>query len=179
MEQYQKVGLVENTNGLRDGIEMTFETLHKAIVERDLSTLSTICEQNLRYAFIELFEQLDQEQCIIVDSTENESQKTEDYDSDVENATHKQGGIDLEIIDWQMILGTPSISREECRLNGLYDFSYGFLPNSTCVIPDMSSMISMQEMKLNLQFTIKVKSNLSLQIVDLKSLDKFPKQKVT
>ena len=100
MEQYQKVGLGENTNGLRDGIEMTFETLHQAIVERDLNILGAICEQNLRYAFIELFEQLDEEQCKIIDSTETAGQETEDYDSDDENAPPKQGGIDLEIIDW-------------------------------------------------------------------------------
>ena len=112
MEQFQKVGLKENTNGLRDGIEMAFETLHQAIVERDLSTLSAICEQNLRYAFIELFEQLDEEQCKIVDSTEYDSQESEDYESDDENVTPKQGGIDLEIIDWQMVIGAPSISRE-------------------------------------------------------------------
>ena len=44
---------------------MTFEALHQAIAERDTHVLSDICEQNLRYSFGDLFENLDEEDCTI------------------------------------------------------------------------------------------------------------------
>ena len=59
---YQK-GMEENVNGLRDGLELTFTSLHQAIAERDSDLIGSMCEQNLRFALFEFFDALDEEDC--------------------------------------------------------------------------------------------------------------------
>ena len=71
-----------------------------------------------------------------------------------------------------MIYGAASISRAECRLNGVYDFSYGLPPNSQLLMASMTSLPD--DMTLNLQLTVKVKTRLGLEVIDLKSKDKYP-----
>ena len=42
---------------------MTFNLLHESIVERDIATLDQISEGNLREAFHDFFDTLDEEHC--------------------------------------------------------------------------------------------------------------------
>ena len=50
-------------NQVRDGLLLTFESLHYGIAERDMALLSDICEPNLRTAFADFFDDLDEENC--------------------------------------------------------------------------------------------------------------------
>ena len=56
----------------------------------------------------------------------------------------------FEIIDAQIIYGLPMINREECRLNGVYDFSYGLPPNSSLLLPSMSAMHNNETIRVHL-----------------------------
>ena len=42
---------------------MTFDLLHESICERDINTLTSISESNLREAFLDFFDSLDEEGC--------------------------------------------------------------------------------------------------------------------
>ena len=44
---------------------MTFDLLHESICERDINTLTSITEGNLREAFLDFFDSLDEEGCEI------------------------------------------------------------------------------------------------------------------
>ena len=54
--RYQTEMLEANKHGLRDGLEFTFRALKDSIVDRDMSTLSQICEGNLQREFEDFFE---------------------------------------------------------------------------------------------------------------------------
>ena len=44
VDHYQKEGITANVNGLRTGLEMTFQALHESIALRDIAQLGAICE---------------------------------------------------------------------------------------------------------------------------------------
>lgn len=104
-----------------------------------MNTLGSICEPNLRNAFSDFFESLREENCDL--------RATGDMDNPE---------ISLEIIDFQMLYGSPFISREECRLTGLREMSYGLPPNTQLLIPQNLSVADLSEMRLNLQYLVKV-----------------------
>jgi len=70
--------------------------------------------------------------------------------------------ISMEIIDYQVFYGFMSMSREECRLNGVREFGYGLPPNTTMLMPNMSAIANNPNHSLHLQFIVKVKCNLGL-----------------
>ena len=67
---------------------MTFDMLHESICERDLNLLSQITEPNLREAFYDFFETLDEEDCEVQGVNVGTSSKTK-----------------IELIDFMQILG--------------------------------------------------------------------------
>ena len=70
--------------------------------------------------------------------------------------------ISMEIIDYQMFHGFMSMSREECRLNGVREFGYGLPPNTMMLAANMSAIANNANLTVHLQFIVKVKSNLGL-----------------
>ena len=82
--------------------------------------------------------------------------------------------MSLEIVDYQLVFGSMSMNRDECRLNGIYDFSYGLPPNAQLLLAQISSLVPMDQLKIHLQLTVKVRSSLGLRLVDLKTHDKHP-----
>ena len=80
--------------------------------------LATVCEPNLRNAFTEFFEAMREEDVDL---------QAKGYD----NFDGEAPLISIEIIDFQQIYGSVFISREECRLNGIYDISNRFIPPQT------------------------------------------------
>ena len=86
---------------------MTFTTLHQAIAERDTNLIGNMCEKNLRFAFSEFFDALDEEDCQVeaIEAPEDEKDTTD---------------IKMQIIDFQLVSGYMSMSREECRMHGVF-----------------------------------------------------------
>ena len=99
---------------------MMFEVLHQGIAEQDIDLIGSICEPNLRFAFSEFFDEL------------------EERNYKIEAVEEPETEIKLEIIDFHQVYGAPSISREECRLNGVWDFSYGMPENTQFLMPSRS-----------------------------------------
>ena len=162
--RYHNEGLVNNVNGLRDGLLMTFQAFHGAITQRDTVTLSQTCEQNLKYAFVDFFENIGDEKCAIISST---SESDDSYFF----------APRMEIIDYNVVFGAFSMSREACRLAGLQDVSYGLQPGSQCVMPRLNAVADFERLQAHLQLTIKVTSDLSLYLVDEESQEKYPVNK--
>ena len=84
---------------------MAFEALVDAIATRDSIQLGSMLEGNLKEAFLDFYETLDEEQCDVL------SLNSANFD-----LPH------FTIIDHLSILGA-SINRSENRLNGLKEFS--------------------------------------------------------
>ena len=56
IEYFQHEGINRNANGLADGLRYTFMELWESLKERDLSSISTMCEGDLRHRFADFFE---------------------------------------------------------------------------------------------------------------------------
>ena len=84
---------------------MAFEALVDAIATRDSIQLGSMLEGNLKEAFLDFYETLDEEQCDVL------SLNSANFDLPL-----------FTIIDHFSILGA-SINRSENRLNGLKEFS--------------------------------------------------------
>ena len=139
---------------------MTYRALHQGIAERDMSTLSSICEQNLRTSFSEFFDALDEEDCQIeaVSIAEEEEEKAPT----------------LEIVDYQLVYGAVSMSREQNRINNLYEIPWAApTANSTLLMAAMKQLSDMDDICVHLQFMVKVQSPLSLRIINRKTQEKF------
>ena len=65
LDIYQKELIEEDANQFKEGLTLTFQTLHEAIATRDTATISAICEGNLRTAINDFFDALDEEECEI------------------------------------------------------------------------------------------------------------------
>ena len=94
---------------------MTFTALHQAIAERDTDLIGSMCEQNLRFSLFEFFDALDEEDCQV--EVRGASEDEED-----------SANIKMEIIDFQFVSGYMTMSREQCRLNGIYKFDNFKMP---------------------------------------------------
>ena len=68
----------------------------------------------------------------------------------------------MEIIDYQIFYGFMSMSREECRLNGVREFGFGLPPNTMMLAANMGAIASSASLNVHLQLMVKVKSNLGL-----------------
>ena len=69
IEHYQSVGIDLDMNGLATGLDYTFTELWSALHQRDTAQISLLCEGQLRKAFIDFYDALDEEDCeLIADS---------------------------------------------------------------------------------------------------------------
>ena len=101
---------------------MTFNLLHDSIAQRDIATIDQITEGNLREAFHEFFDTLDEEHC-----------KVEGVN--VGSSTN----LTIELIDYCQIFGAD-INRSQNRIQGVKAFSFGpmkpgTLPHLNCYFP--------------------------------------------
>ena len=142
---------------------MTFTTLHQAIAERDTGLIGSMCEANLRSALYEFFDVLDEEDCEV---------KATEVVEDEQDSTN----IRVDIIDFEFVSGYMSMSREECRLNGVYQFKGFSVPNhrSMFVVP-MANIDEFDELRSHLQLMVRIQSNLGLRLVDTKTNEQYPK----
>ena len=87
-----------------------------------------MCEQNLRFALFEFFDALDEEECQV----EARGESLDEEDS---------SDMKIEIIDFEIVSGYMSMSREECRLNGIYNFDrFEMPPHRTMLMAPMVAL---------------------------------------
>ena len=100
IDEFQKTAIEGNSNGLATGIDFTFTELWEALSTRDMATIGTMCEGELRKSFAEFFDSLDEEGCTL----------QAEGDADHESAQNK-----IRLIDFKYVRGNFSKSREENR----------------------------------------------------------------
>ena len=60
---FHQIGIEKNANGLATGIDFTFTELWSALHSRNMASIAGMCEGNLRKAFTDFFDALDEEDC--------------------------------------------------------------------------------------------------------------------
>ena len=85
----------EDANQFKEGLTLTFQTLHEAIATRDTATISAICEGNLRTAINDFFDALDEEECEIQERQVLEPDFIEDDDTDDDENQDRNSAIEL------------------------------------------------------------------------------------
>ena len=121
-----------------------------------------MCEQNLRFSLFEFFDALDEEDCQV---------EARGVAGDEENSPN----IKMEIIDFCFVSGYMSMSREECRLNGVYKFEkYKMPPHRTMMVAPFAALNNIEIMRSHLQLMVRIQSNVGLRLVDKKTQEKYP-----
>ena len=105
---YNEVGIEKDTNGLATGLDFVFTELWSSLHKRDTATIAGMCEGELRQAFTDFYDALDEEDCIL-----------EALDEEEPEPVNK-----LKIIDFCYIRGTFTRNRAENRRLGVYDLGF-------------------------------------------------------
>ena len=62
----------------------------------------------------------------------------------------------MEIIDFQFVTGYMSMSREECRLNGIYEFNMRMPPHRSMMVAPMEALNDIEVMRSHLQLMVRI-----------------------
>lgn len=133
---------------------MTYRVFQKSVASADMANLADFTEQNLRYAFINFYESLEEENCEVVPR-------------EVDDEVAETAAVSLEVIDYHLYMGYLSMNREQCRLNGVAPLKLlGMPPNVTMLSANMDGIAASAELSVHLQLMVKVESELGINVKD-------------